>query len=395
MLMKRFIFSVFVAALGLTSCGSDDSPAPPPPPDGTDQTVFMYLPWSDNLTDFFEKNIANFESVVAQGTLHNERILVFFAESPAKATLFELVQNGDACERKMLKSYDNPAFTTAQGIASILKDVKAFAPAKRYGMTIGCHGMGWLPIPGSARGEVGQRYHWEYEGEVMTRFFGGTKPEHRVEVSTLVEGITQAEMKMEYILFDDCYMSSIEVAYDLRNVTDHLISCPTEIMADGMPYANIGKHLIGTVDYAAVCDEFHKFYSDYRVPSGTIGVTDCRELDALVPIMKEINARFTFDQSKIKSVQSMDGYTPVIFFDYGDYVAKLCGDAELLERFSAQLDRAVPPQCRKHTGTYPTSMGGFRTLPIKAYSGITTSDPSVNPMAVTAKTATAWYKATH
>lgn len=46
-------------------------------------------------------------------------------------------------------------------------------------------------------------------------------------------------MKMEYILFDDCYMSSLEAAYDLRHVTRHLIACPTEIMAYGMPYSHI------------------------------------------------------------------------------------------------------------------------------------------------------------
>lgn len=44
---------------------------------------------------------------------------------------------------------------------------------------------------------------------------------------------------MEYILFDDCYMSSLEAAYDLRHVTRHLIACPTEIMAYGMPYSHI------------------------------------------------------------------------------------------------------------------------------------------------------------
>lgn len=46
---------------------------------------------------------------------------------------------------------------------------------------------------------------------------------------------------MEYILFDDCYMSSLEVAYDLRHVTRHLIACPTEIMVYGMPYSHIGE----------------------------------------------------------------------------------------------------------------------------------------------------------
>ena len=35
---------------------------------------------------------------------------------------------------------------------------------------------------------------------------------------------------MEYILFDDCYMSSIEVAYELKDVTKYLIGSTSEMM---------------------------------------------------------------------------------------------------------------------------------------------------------------------
>jgi hypothetical protein len=51
-------------------------------------------------------------------------------------------------------------------------------------------------------------------------------------------------------------MSTIEVAYDLRYVTDYLIGSTCEIMAYGMPYSIIGKNLtvlqqvtIGVKDY--------------------------------------------------------------------------------------------------------------------------------------------------
>ena len=64
---------------------------------------------------------------------------------------------------------------------------------------------------------------------------------------------------MEYILFDDCYMSSIEVAYELKDVADYLIASTCEVMAYGMPYATMGKHLLGTPDYRAICDDFYDF----------------------------------------------------------------------------------------------------------------------------------------
>ena len=50
---------------------------------------------------------------------------------------------------------------------------------------------------------------------------------------------------MEYILFDDYYMSSLEVApmgYVMQSTIR--IACPTEVMVFGMPYSTIGKYLL-------------------------------------------------------------------------------------------------------------------------------------------------------
>lgn len=61
---------------------------------------------------------------------------------------------------------------------------------------------------------------------------------------------------MEYILFDDCYMSSIEVAYELKDVTKYLIGSTSEMMAYGMPYAAIGEYLLGNPDYQSDVKNF-------------------------------------------------------------------------------------------------------------------------------------------
>ena len=59
----------------------------------------------------------------------------------------------------------------------------------------------------------------------MTRYFGGVTSDDQTDISTLADAISDAGLKMEFILFDDCYMSSVEVAYDLRHVTGHIIAC--------------------------------------------------------------------------------------------------------------------------------------------------------------------------
>ena len=177
-----------------------------------------------------------------------------------------------------MKEYENPQFTIEPVLTDILNDMKTFAPAKSYSMIIGCHGMGWLPVNGSkSRMLQDFRHHWEYKNVPQTRFFGGLSAEYQTDIKSLASGIANAGMKMEYILFDDCYMSSIEVAYELKDVTKYLIGSTSEMMAYGMPYAAIGEYLLGNPDYQSGCEEFYNFYSTYEImPCGTLAVTDCR-----------------------------------------------------------------------------------------------------------------------
>lgn len=366
--------------------------------------LLMYMPWSGNLTRYFEQNISDMEEVVAAGRLGDDRILVYFMPSGERAELFELCHDNGACIRLPHGSYDPaPVFTTSEGIASILSTAARIAPARRHAMTIGCHGMAWLPVAGAAyRSASGgasaqrEKEYWEYaaEGKPLTRWFGGTSDRYRTDISTLAAGIAGAGLHMEYILFDDCYMASVEVAYELRAATDRLIGSTCEIMAYGFPYARMGQYLVGEVDYEGICDAFYDFYMNYRDPYGTISVTHSSELEALADVMSRINARYPapLDDAELNGLQQLDGYWPVRFFDMGDYVRHLCRDAALLAEFEQQLERAVPSRYRRHTPQYYSMTSGVNE--IRTFSGITTSDPSVS-LSTQSKTDTSWWTATH
>jgi len=368
------------------------------------KTLLMYLPWPADmtLTKAFKTNIADLEKAISKNGLNNEKVVVFMSTSSTEATLYEITCENGICKHDTLKNYVNPSFTTVEGIASILNDMKSVAPALTYAMIIGGHGMGWIPVSPTYQ-TIGIKAlstsissfknYWEYEGAFHTRYFGGTTTKYQTDITSLAQGITMAGIKkMEYILFDNCYMSSIEVAYELRNVTNYLIASPTEIMAYGMPYAVVGEYLLGETDYKAVCDGFYAFYSTYNeAPYGTLAVTNCSELASTASLMREINSRYTFDTAQLNSLQRMDGYEPPIFYDYGDYVAHLCTDEQLLMEYKEQLDRMIP--YKTHTTEFYSKSKG--AVPINVYSGITTSDPSDNPQVSIDKTKTSWYTATH
>ncbi len=392
-LLRRITLLLFVAAavVTLSSCHDDDDG---PDVEQNKKTLFMYYPWSTNLTDAFKNNILDMEEAISKAGLNGERVIVFIATSSTEAEMFEITCSGGECSRTELKTYYNPSYVTVEGISGILNDMKTFAPADTYSMIIGCHGMGWVPVEGKNSAMLHSPafvpHYNAGNGYAMTRYFGGITSQYQTDISTLAEAIGNTGLKMEFILFDDCYMSSVEAAYDLRNVAGHIIACPTEIMAYGMPYDKIGASLLGEPDYQAVAEGFYDFYSTYTYPYGTLGITDCSQLDALAEIMKVINSRYEFDSSQLAGLQRMDGYTPVLFYDFGDYVEHLCPDEALLAEFKARLARAVPYAV--HTGQYYSASCG--AVDIYTYSGITTSEPSTHSLAADVVD-TNWYKATH
>lgn len=374
----------------MTSCGHDEKiPEEPTTPSTVKSTMIMFYPWSTNLKSYFVQNIEDFCSTIATYGLSNERVVVCIESQPGSVDIIELKDKGGRCLKDTLDSYTEPKFTTAAGLSELFSEVKVLSPSDRYSMIIGCHGMAWIPVSRTSTRAL-EPLHYEVEGVPLTRYFGGQSSEYQIDITTFADGLNDAGMQLEYLLFDDCYMSSVEVAYDLRNSVHYLIACPTEVMAYGYPYHKCGRYLLGEPNYERVCQEFYNFYSSYQYPYGTIAVTDCSEMDNLAAVVRNINLNAMSDNVTVGSIQVMDGYTPAIFYDFGDMIANECTDEGLLKQFNEQLDKTVI--YKYHTPQYFCALQGAKD--IHSYSGITSSDVSTNSRAK-AKTSTAWYAATH
>lgn len=417
MLIKKTC-SLIIATLFIVvgvSCSNSDSPdGPDVPVTPVGQTVFMFFPWSNNLLSDFRRTVEDMQTVVTQRSMKDERIMVFMATSEREAVLFELKKQNGRCLTDTLRRYSDRPFTSRQWLTSLFSEVMTLAPASRYGMVVGCHGLAWVPVQGqrNARKRLGSQerideednlykeeridkegddlMHFEVQGPVTTRFIGGTYPETQIETTDLADAMADAGLHTEYILFDACYMSSVEVAYELKDVTHYLIASPTEVLSYGFPYITMGKHLLGTPNYKGIVDSFISFYSSYNLPYGTVAVTDCTQLDALAAIAQQINAADA-EQLVPNGVQIMDGYSPTLFYDLGHLMSLKNAGTVLTAAFAEQLDKTVP--YKGHTGQYFTALKDA-PVDIKHYSGLNTSQGSLNHMA-DRLSETAWYKATN
>lgn len=433
-----FIIATLFIVVGV-SCSNGDSPdGPDAPVTPVGQTVFMFFPWSNSLLSDFRRTVEDMQTVVAQRSMKDERIMVFMATSEREAVLFELKKQNGRCLTDTLRHYSDRPFTSRQWLTSLFSEVMTLAPASRYGMVVGCHGLAWVPVQGqrNARKRLGSQerideednlykeeridkegddlMHFEVQGPVTTRFIGGTYPETQIETTDLADAMADAGFHTEYILFDACYMSSVEVAYELKDITHYLIASPTEVISYGFPYTTMGKHLLGTPNYKGIVDSFISFYSSYNLPYGTVAVTDCTQLDALAAIAQQINVAAAeqinvaaaeptnaASEGKLNTarsgknvpngVQIMDGYSPTLFYDLGHLMSLKDAGTVLTAAFAEQLGKTVP--YKGHTGQYFTALKDA-PVDIKHYSGLNTSQGSLNHMA-DRLSETAWYKATN
>ena len=404
---RLFWWVILVCTMILSSCNEDE---PVNVEDFNKQTILVYMPWSGDsnfsgLYNFFKENLDSIESgIKAKKGLKGSRLVVFLSKSATESELYEVKYENKELVHQPIKTYSGNTYTTASGIAEIINDTKSAAEALNYAMIIGCHGTGWTykanwkNYPYQAK-----KYHFMTRQRVTqwerTRFFGSVNDleNYATDIEVLAEGIAQTGTKMQYILFDDCYMANIETAYMLKDVCNFLIGSTSEVIAIGMPYASMWASLATPIpNYATAVNKFHEFYSNYKVASGAIAVIDCRQVDGLANIMRDINAVYTLDDKQRDSIQVLDGFKPNIFFDLGDYVDKLCQDERMKATFNAQLAKVVRSKSVTdsiYSYIYPNEKPKF--IKIKNFSGITISDPTLHVAPSRGLQQTGWWKATH
>lgn len=394
--MKKLLMSLVLLVAGcliVASCDDDVVELD----DMTKQTIIMFCPWSgDMMYSAICNNIDSIESgIKSKNGLGTTRLLVFICESSRSSKLFEITYENKTCERKTIEQFSGYQFTTAQGICDIIKKAKEIAPAWNYAMIIGGHGSGWTSV------SDWEDYPYRIKRRVLpyedeTRFFGSVDDnDYAIDVETLAEGIASSDTKMQYILFDDCYMANVEVAYSLRNVTNFLVGSTSEVMAIGMPYSTMWASLASlSPNYSGIVSSFDKFYRSYRMPYGTLSAIDCRQMEELADIMKQINARYQLDEALLDSLQTLDGLVPPLFYDMGDYVKQLCPDPNLYNKFNTKMSKVVPYSV--NTDSIYSHIYGFRSFrKVETFSGLTISDPSLHSVALKGKEKTGWWKATH
>lgn len=141
--MYKLLKLAFISLLILcfSACREED-PIMPPEQQTAEKTIFVFMPYSNNLYSFLLGNIEDMKKTIVRNKgLGNTRLLLFVAKDKQQSALIDIRYKKGVCTQDTLEKYSSPTYLTTNGRAELLNKVKEYAPAHRYAMIVGSHGM--------------------------------------------------------------------------------------------------------------------------------------------------------------------------------------------------------------------------------------------------------------
>ena len=340
------------------------------------RTLMVYLAGDNNLSGHMQKNISSMMSAWKES--YNANIVIYFDAPNAAPELYTFRFKGKEVEKQVLKTYEEMDSADPEVLKKILNEMQDLYPSDSYGLILGSHASGWIPSGGSGRSS-----RMLYAEPVLTRSFGTdyTGP-NEMDTRDMAKAIPFNKENLEFILFDACLMSSIEVLYDLRDRAKYVIASPAELPAPGFPYARVMPYFWGKgtnleKDLVKVCDEFWDYYNTYNAANrfGTIALIKMDGMEHLFDLTREVlqgkkENVATIDKNAVYCYPMVEYFKYDRFFDLGEYMKYMTEGREgLYKEYRDFLDNQVVIYKNVTNPFYYTE------IPEEKFSGIATYIP--------------------
>ncbi|MBP3517424.1 MAG: hypothetical protein J6K31_03250 [Parabacteroides sp.] len=373
--MKVRLITLFILlGLGLASC-SEKEPEPQPV-----RTVLVYLLANNSLDSFAGPNIDSMIAGAAGQNLNGGNLIVYYAPKNANPELLQIKEENGKVNKFHLKEYEKRNSADPDVMRSVIREVVSQYPADSYGLVLWSHGTAWLPS--------------DYQNRLKAF---GQDGSNWMEIDELAKGLP--DHLFDFILFDACYMASVECVYELRDKADYILASPTETLADGWPYAEIIPQLFATdLPLEKVCETFYDYYLNYANPYATVSLTKTSELEALKDAVRAILADKTEEelyQLDLSQMQRLEYLykSPGMLYDMADYIRQLATD-EQYARFQTCIQKALVYKAYTKEAFYAAP---YRAYPINSYCGLTAFVPQASLPKILDwyKERVSWYRAVY
>ena len=378
---KRFLFYIgglVISFLGLVACSDDNKGGGEdidPPSSKAQHTVLMYMAMDNSLYSETSGVLNKLLRGVNISGLNDCNLVVYLDNLGELPCLMNVWMGaGGKAEWHTVCSYEEQDSSSPEVMNKIIQEVASRFPSDTYGLIVSSHGMGWIPIVDSYAMESASETTPHLpdgidflDTSVATRAFIQDRS-NWMEIDEFCSAVPDG--MFDYILFDACYMGSVEVAYALRNKTDYLIFSPAEVLAEGFPYHQLMSYILTPVpDLPAICEGYFNYYASKTGAdcSATVALVDCSQMEALAAVVHDVlsesGTRGAIDN--YWEVQRYDRLSARILFDLDDYLSRI--GTSSYDRFVAQLEKTV-----LYKAATPSMLIGSSGFYINHYSGLST-----------------------
>lgn len=268
-------------------------------------------------------------------------------QSGSLPCLWRILYGSQQAEK--IKQYQSHNSASAETFQQILVDCRTASPSQKYGLWVFSHASGWLP---EATLTNPRSVIVDQNREMDIKDFAAAIP----------------DKFFDYIVFEACFMASIEVAYELKAKTNYLIASSAEMLSPGFSriyHAALPALLANDLVRVSTLYFDHWQSQPPEKRAATISVIHTESL----PKLAEITARIRENQVEVNplSVQHFDRYpSHRLFFDLKEYLLQ---QATTLQ--SAQLTDVLKEVViySAFTNEFLLNERGFR---INAHCGLTT-----------------------
>jgi len=327
--------------------------------------VLIYMVADNNLDYFAIDDINEMEKGLLNSHNPSGELLVFVDRNdngnPSHPYLMRIVpDSSDQVVSEILKVYSEQNTTNGDFFSNVFKDIDDLTDIafESKGLVMWSHGNAWLPPGISLYSDRDIILDDNTTINSVVKSFGfdettnDATPHSEMDIIEMADILS--EYKFDFILFDACFMGSIEVLYELKDVCDYIISSPTEILSKGFPYDLIVDELLSeNFNAINVAQRKVDFYKEQNgiLSSSSVSVVETENLHSLASFFREklpqsineIDISTPNTLYNVDSLQQFDRLKVEYLFDMNDFVQRICNSShnETKQEFNILWDKTV------------------------------------------------------
>jgi hypothetical protein len=393
--MKKLLIAICAVAM-LAACHKDDTEENEVK---ADRTVLVYISGECSLWDFIDDDLK--EMKAGSQSIGNNNLLVYVdnattGEIPWLArinkgqitdsvsfTEIAKVMNLDPAE-SLVKG--DPYSSEAQVMEGVLRYAFQKFPSRNndYGLVLWGHGSGWLIKDSISYTAMARQKAYGIDNGRNDKQYGSADNGKWLNIPSMAKLLSKLP-HLSFIFCDCCNMMCLEVAYELRNVTDYLIGTPAEIPGVGAPYNTVVPAMFEkTTFWKSIVDYYFKQRAGgFDVPLSVIQTNGMENLaNATKTVLKNSASKIGEGYPNTSGLiyYYYDSSSHQVFFDANDFILKYA-DTNEYNSWKQVLDKTViykkmATSWMINKNSWPNYYGNYFTVTEEKYGGVSMFVPT-------------------